>query len=510
MSRRVKNYWDFLNEGNALTQSKAAKTITTVIDPNLRRNLKRKSQGEIEQSKSKDGQVWKADTRYTYSPDDEGYVGWSKFHFGKVVLREIEEEGSTENVYEVLTGPNKGLRGNYEWQPGNIGIPTYNPPYGKKWEDLLGPDEEFFNNYAFGGGGVPITDIGGIEIVKVGNKGECEIRYSDIHQLYGKVRIYYDPSSYDSFSYEVLEGPNKGTKSQGFDIQKPEEGKGIYNPFSKGLFISDVIDFPLPSSSNTDPSSTADRILSRSRASSSDYGKVTGYNQRIFLDTTKLESINPPTDKEFTEKYKNTDFSYGMKKDYKKSSKYDVDVDWETFSDYLPCVGRIKKSQMTSSENVPVNYGNGSISLDKFPKISSSINYLYLSYYKGNPILLYEVKCKKQDSPSLNWNQDTGTYGNNFFVGMIYNEETKQFEEVKGEWYYDYGTDTVGIIYAYNSKGKKLEVIINLEKNIPNPKSGPGRYDKYLEKPYPEFKQGNVKGKGSTPEKGDAGDYFMF
>jgi hypothetical protein len=84
------------------------------------------------------------------------------------------------------------------------------------------------------------------------------------------------------------------------------------------------------------------------------------------------------------------------------------------------------------------------------------------------------VKCVKKNSPSLDWSKEEGIYGNNFFVGMIYNKDTNVWEGAKGEWYFDYDKDSqlengkggIGIIYAYRSNKKEIEDIVNFERDI--------------------------------------------
>jgi hypothetical protein len=461
MSRRVKNYWNFLNEGNALTKSKAAKTITAVIDPDTRRNIKRKSQGEIEQSKSKDGQTWAADTRYTYLPEEEGYVGWSKFHFGKVVLREIEEEGSTENVYEVLTGLNKGVKGPYEWQSGNIGTPIYNPPYGKKWADLLGPDEEFFNNYEWNSNPpMKITSVPGIEIAKVGNKGECQLIYTDKFQLYGKVKIYHDFNSDSNFSYEVSDGNNKGKKGKGFSFIKREELETkeitpstefpILNNFSKdGEIIKAYVKFPYPTHNGS--GFGAQYAGSPSGKPYSIPSSSINPDHYIWLDTSEFESINSSSLDVFKSlygdlKYKDKFGEKTLGSQYQEKSKY-----------YWADIGSEIK-------------GN---------KLSGSYLFNYLG--SGSYIYLYSVNSKNESNARLKWDDEVGCFGNNFFTGLfitgfdLKNPGDKYTREyLKGEWFWDYKNNYVCLLYAYNSKGEKKSVIYNLDSP-----SEPVPYDKW-------------------------------
>jgi hypothetical protein len=41
MERRVKDYWTFINEESFFKNSKFGKTITTVLDPYSKRNIKK-------------------------------------------------------------------------------------------------------------------------------------------------------------------------------------------------------------------------------------------------------------------------------------------------------------------------------------------------------------------------------------------------------------------------------------------------------------------------------------
>lgn len=481
MERRVKDYWTFINEESFFKDSKFGKTITTVLDPDKKRSVRKKSKDEIE--RSKEGENWQADSKYAYDEKEGGYVGWSRFHFGKVVLMEIDEEdvGSTY-VYNVLSGPNKGMKGNYEWQTGSVGTPMYSAPDGKEWKDLAGPDEEFFKNFKFGD--LPIIgDDLPTEIVKIGDKGECEIKYTDIYQLYGNIRIYYNPDSKNNFSYEVSDGPNKGKKGNNFKVRSGDEDLGIYKPFTNGELLENVVKFP-PIYSSTSTSVTSKDDL-----------PFTGFsdNQLIYLDTSEDDTINPPTPKDFLEIY-NKNFVKGEIKEYTESSITGADsssalssvglasLRWSNIGKIGPILGKVKKSELSGDKKVWVNSIEGKtkyLTLSKFPKIASSVNECYVAYYLGNPLLLYTVKCVKKDSPSLDWNKEEGIYGNNFFVGMIYNNDTNTWESAKGEWYFDYdkgsqsnnGKGGIGIIYAYRNNKKEIDNIVNFERDItpPNP-----------------------------------------
>ena len=99
--------------------------------------------------------------------------------------------------------------------------------------------------------------------------------------------------------------------------------------------------------------------------------------------------------------------------------------------------------------------------LDKLDGNTSGV--CYVSHYQGNPLLLYTVSCSDKDSPSFD-NKGLGTYGNNFFSGIFYSgNELNPWIPAKGEWYYDYELDQIGIIYAYNCSTKKE---IGLIKNL--------------------------------------------
>ena len=69
-------------------------------------------------------------------------------------------------------------------------------------------------------------------------------------------------------------------------------------------------------------------------------------------------------------------------------------------------------------------------------------------------MILYTVKAEKKNSPSFD-NKGVGTYGNRFFSGIFYDREKNIASKVRGEWYYDYLLDEIGIIYAYGVNDKK-------------------------------------------------------
>jgi len=520
---RVKDYNTFLKE-NELLSNVASKKMTRLLDPNYRSNISTKNKDQIEASFDKDGKKGKISTTFEFKDDIGGFVGKSPIFSGDVTLKEIDDDGSVSRRYEVTSGNNKGESGSFTWG-GEVedseGIIVKNPifevPSGKKWADILGPDEDFLKTFVNHGHRweINISEIEGVKLVKAGLKGIYEIEYDDKFQFYGKVRIYYLGNTGSSFfnsyySYEVKDGPNKGAKGTGFQIFRVGENSekpGVYNPFSDGETILNVIKYPAISFSKDKDSITANTIA----------GSGINPNQVIFFNTSEDDTINPPTPKDFLEMY-NKNFIAGEIKDYTESSITGADstsalssvglasLRWSNIGNNGPILGKVKKSELSGNKKVWINSVDGKtkyLTLESFPKIAnSSVNECYVAYYLGNPLLLYTVKCEKRNSPSLDWNKESGTYGNNFFVGMIYNKDTQKWESAKGEWYFDYDKDSqlnngkggVGIIYAYRSNKKEINHIVNFERDITPSKK----------------KEIPVKGKGSTPEVGDAGDYFMF
>ena len=446
--KKVKDYYDFINEREAIkdiSKSKIAQSLEYII-AGKKKNIKLKSKEEIEENPIA------ADQKFgEWDEELKGYTGLSPLFSGKVLIVESEED----NIYEVITGPNKGLNGNYSWDnSGNKNYPIFSKPSGKSWKDLKGPDENFLKTYKDSGNKwkSSLEGLSGIEFIPKGNSGEFMISYNDIYQLYGNVEIYYNPETeYPHYSYEVIDGPNSGKKGNGFFVVKDAQdekirykGQGIVAPFSENVsfYPSDGIEFP---SEISDSEDTLYKKGSKKYPS-------TGYNpsQYIFLNTSEFNSINPPNKNEFLK-------VYGKLKDpggnlYFKNRHSEGAGGFISKNEYssieLPTSGIDNKNEFkVSSLELKSNIFNG----------------CFLDSYLFNDLALYTVPCKKSESPKLNWNQEIGTYGNNFFTG-IFLVKRNTWETLKGEWYFDYSTKRIGIIYAYNDKGNSVDLIYNPDK----------------------------------------------
>jgi hypothetical protein len=451
--RRVKNYNTFLKE-NSLASHIASKNMEKVLTVDSTRTVTTKTADQIQASLAPDGKgkVWDA---FKWVEEKGGFVGKSPVFSGEVVLKEIDDDGSLVRKYEVINGTNKGESGVFTWggeTADTEGViekhPVFDNPSGKKWSDILGPDENFLKTFISNGyrWSSNISEIDGIKLTKVGLKGVYEIEYADKFQFFGNVRIYYLGNTGSSFhnsyySYEVTTGPNRGAKGTGFQIftsKEISEKNGIYNPFSDGDTPIDVIQYPAISGPDKEKK---DSILSNSIAG----GSGLNPKQLIFFDTSNLSSIKGPTKQIF-------EALYGDIKDYNSanSSSYD-NLKLNTIA------GRIEKSKLSFTpiyalqQNKNPVYFSGS----QFPSLDGNENAeCYISHYQGHPLILYTVKCQKKDNPSFD-NKGVGTYGNNFFVGNFYNEGTGKSDQVRGEWYYDYSLNQIGIIYAYGVSDKK-------------------------------------------------------
>ena len=136
--RRVKDYNSFLKE-SYLTSHIASKTMSKILDPDARREIRAKTQSEIESSLSDKGVTM--NSQWSYIEADKGYVGSTPLFGGTVVLRELSEDEETSFQYEVKTGLNKGKKGPFEWkEDGKNRFPLFSAPYNSSYSDLLGPD----------------------------------------------------------------------------------------------------------------------------------------------------------------------------------------------------------------------------------------------------------------------------------------------------------------------------------------------------------------------------------
>jgi hypothetical protein len=453
--RRVKDYTTFLKE-NELLSSEASKKMTRLLNPDYISDITTKSKDQIEASFAKDGKTGKVWEAFEWVEEKGGYVGKSPIFSGDVILKEIDDDGSVSRRYEVTSGTNKGSSGYFTWEgntedaEGKIEkYPLFQLPTGKKWSDILGPDEDFLKTFVSYGHrwGSNISEIDGVKLIKVGTNGIYEIEYDDKFQFYGKVRIYYLGNTGSSFfnlyySYEVKDGPNKGAKGKGLQIfgdDEDSEKTGIYNPFSDGETTLDVIQYP--AISNGVDREKKDPIMANSITG----GSGINGNQLIFFDTSNLSSIKGPTKEIFRS-------LYGGIKDYQSSdsSSYDDLAEKNIIS------GKIEKSKLPSTQIYALQKDKNPVYFtgNEFPPLDGNeTSECYISHYQGHPLILYTVKCQKKNTPSFD-NKGIGTYGNNFFVGIFYNDGLGTIQ-VRGEWYYDYSLGEIGIIYAYSVFDKK-------------------------------------------------------
>ena len=458
--RRVKDYNTFLKE-NELLSNMASKQMTRILDPNYESKARVKSKDEIEASLEKDADgnptgVWDF---YEYDTEIGGFVGITPLFSGEVILRETDDEGDVFRKYEVTSGTNKGLKGNFTWKDtgGGSKYPEFELPEDKKWSDILGPDANFLETFISEKvrWASNISEIEGVKLKKISLDGVCEIEYDDEFQFFGNVRIYYsgnieDPFANSFYSYEVIDGPNKGAQGKGFQIftEKQNGAKiGIYNPFSNGdttTDLLDVIQYPAMERSGLGKTNPIP-------AATSSEGTGINLSQLIFFNTSDLSSIKGPTNLN-TFEYLNYDLYESIKDYNENAAQKKVESRGSN-----TIIGKIEKSKLPSTkiyalcEGKTVYYkGNQFPSLDGIETAEC-----YISCYQGQPLILYTVEAKKKDSPSFD-NKGIGTYGNRFFVGNFYNPKFPNVHtQVRGEWYYDSSWDDIGIIYAYGVSDKK-------------------------------------------------------
>ena len=460
---RVKDYNTFLKE-NELLSNMASKQMTRILDPDYESKVKVKTQAEVEASFGNDenGDPMKVWDFWKFVPEKKGFVGIAPLFSGEVILKEIDNDGDVTRTYEVTSGNNSGLKGKFTWEStsGGAKYPEFGEPKDKKWSDVLGPDEDFLKTFVS-----PqvrwasiISEIDGVSLKKIGVKGVYEIEYSDKFQFYGNVRIYYSANQEDSFvnsfySYEVKDGPNKGTKGKGLQIFSKAQNlkkSGIYNPFSNGDATLRVVQYPAITSSNMNIGSVNPIKASKGWAKNI----ITGgsgihKDQLIFFNTSDLSSIKGPSKELF--EYLNYDSDDSIK-DYKENLAF-AKVESRGSN---TIIGKIEKSKLPSTKIYALQdgktvYFNG----NTFPSLDGiETSECYISCYQGQPLILYTVKCEKKDNPSFD-NKGIGTYGNRFFAGNFYNPSSKTYAQVRGEWYYDSAWDDIGIIYAYKVSDKK-------------------------------------------------------
>jgi hypothetical protein len=453
---RVKDYNTFLME-NKLLSNIASKQMTRILDPDYESKAKVKTQAEVESSFGNDEKgnpmgVWDF---WKWDDKKNGFVATSPTFSGEVTLKEIDNEGDVTRIYEVTSGTNNGLKGNFTWESTTAGskYPKFGEPADKKWSDVLGPDENFLKTFVS-----PqvrwasnISEIDGVKLKKVGLNGVYEIEYEDKFQFFGNVRIYYSANQEDPFvnsfySYEVKDGPNKGAKGKGFQIftEKQNSAKiGIYNPFSDGDVALKVIQYPAITRSNIGKTNP---II----AANSQGGSGIRLDQLIFFNASDLSSIKGPSKELF--EYLNYDL-YDSIKDYNENA---AQKKVESRGSNT-IIGKIEKSKLPSAKIYALQNGKTvSYKGNQFPSLDGiETSECYISCYQGQPLILYTVEAKKKDSPSFD-NKGIGTYGNRFFVGNLYNPKFPNVHtQVRGEWYYDSSWDEIGIIYAYGISDKK-------------------------------------------------------
>lgn len=452
--KKIKDYYTFINEKvgiEDIATSKISKSLGEIIT-GRRKEIRLKSKEEIEENP-----VISRQNFGEWNKDLNGYVGLSPLFSGKVVIRESDED---DNTYEVTSGPNEGLSGNYSWNDsGNKSYPIFGKPYNKAWKDLKGPDENFLKTYKDSGDKwkSPLDGLPGIDFLPKGNSGEFMISYEDVYQLYGNVEIYYNPEStkYPHYSYKVIDGPNSGKKGDGFFVVKDAEdekvryrGQGILAPFSENVsfYSSDSVEFPSNLTYSDD---------TRSYKKGSSKYPATGYNpsQVIFLDTSELNSINPPDKNEFLKVYgklKNSDGNSFLSENSENAGGFVSKNQYGSID--LPTSGIDGKKEFTVT----------SLGLK-----DNNLKGCFLESYLYNDLALYTVPCKRSESPKLSWNQEIGSYGNNFFTGNFL-VKPNEWKLLKGEWYFDHSTKSIGLIYVYDDKGKSVDLIYNPDKIFNN------------------------------------------
>jgi len=130
---RVKDYNTFLME-NKLLSHIAAKKMTRILDPNYESKAKVKTKDEIEASLLKGDEKSKGvGNAFQYDEKKGGFVGITPIFSGEVTLKEIDDEGDTYRNYEVTSGTNKGIKGNFTWSDWEgTKYPEFNLPDKKK------------------------------------------------------------------------------------------------------------------------------------------------------------------------------------------------------------------------------------------------------------------------------------------------------------------------------------------------------------------------------------------
>jgi hypothetical protein len=445
---KIKRYSEFFNlieedDENSLGQ-KGASSLNTTITRKLTkiitggsRNVRNKAENEIlEKHPNRSFGTWDKELN--------GFVGYTWILNGKVLTQVINDDDEEDFYrYQILTGLNAGLKGDYEIN--SEGVTVFSAPYKKDWKDLKGPDKDFLSNchnkYAWK------SPLGGLESkgisIKTRNEsGECYIEYDDIYQFYGKVEIYCETPG-DEYVYEVKSGTNKGKKGTGFYVRSEASdstkqlfsGSGVPRIFwgegkeSPTLIPSESIDWAAGAGDDIEKSGVYKRGSSRI--------SCTGINpkQIIFLNTSSQKTINAPSKEDFLK-------TYGEFSSFKT---------W------------VNKTDLENQEAIGYKWKE----LD--PMKGNKWNGYFKTSFLDNPMYLYQVNANNPGDSSLSFDwkkEDIGRYTTNFFVGVFFYtpKGTSGCEDqdfVKGEWYWDYDQNKVGIIYAYDRQGREVEIILN-------------------------------------------------
>jgi hypothetical protein len=446
---KIKRYSEFFNlseeenvdnplgqRGGSSLNTSVTRKLTKIVSGGSRNIRSKTSQEILEKHPNRTFGEW--------DPKLNGFVGYSYLLNGKVLAQVINDDDEEDLYrYEILSGLNSGLKGEYSID--SEGITIFSSPFKKEWKDLKGPDKDFlsncYNNFNWKSplGGL---ESKGIEIKTRNESGECYIEYDDIYQFFGKVEIYCETPG-EEYVYEVKSGTNKGKKGSGLYIRS--EASDSSKQFFKGagvprIFWAEGSESPslIPGESvdwHASADETSIKMGSYKRGSSTI--DCTGINPRqiIFLNTSDQKTINSPIKEDFLK-------NYGSFSSFKK---------W------------VPKTELENKNIIAYTWKE----LD--PMKGNKWNGYFETNFLENPMYLYQVNSKNPEDSSLvfDWKkEDVGRYTTNFFVGLfIYTPKGESGSEeqdlVKGEWYWDYDRNSIGIIYAYDRQGKEVEIILN-------------------------------------------------
>jgi len=116
---RVKDYNTFLRE-NQLQQHAAAREMGRLLDPKYESKAKARTEEDIKASFGEDSKG--VTETFIFDPKKGGYVGKISMFSGEVILKEIDNEGDIYRIYEVTSGTNKGLSGDFTWENLDSGV----------------------------------------------------------------------------------------------------------------------------------------------------------------------------------------------------------------------------------------------------------------------------------------------------------------------------------------------------------------------------------------------------